>query len=42
MSDARRPAGEILRFGSQHDFEIWLEGNYERTAGVWLEIAKKG
>ena len=41
MSDARRPGGEALRFASRQDFESWLEGNHERSAGAWLQIAKK-
>ena len=33
---------QVLRFTSQADFESWLERNHERSAGIWLEIAKKG
>src|SRR5829696_4473600 len=41
MSDARRLGGEVLRFATQADFEAWLADNHARSAGVWLEIAKK-
>ena len=41
MSDARRPGGDLLRFATQADFEAWLADNHARSAGVWLEIAKK-
>ena len=41
MSDARRPGGEVLRFATHADFEAWLADNHARSAGVWLEIAKK-
>jgi uncharacterized protein YdeI (YjbR/CyaY-like superfamily) len=41
MSDARRAGGEVLRFATHADFEAWLADNHARSAGVWLEIAKK-
>jgi len=41
VSDARRSGGDTFRFGTQEDFEAWLEGNHEQSTGAWLEIAKK-
>jgi uncharacterized protein YdeI (YjbR/CyaY-like superfamily) len=31
-----------LAFGSQREWENWLDANHETSAGVWLKIAKKG
>lgn len=31
----------ILPFSSQRAFEKWLAANHEKSAGVWLKIAKK-
>jgi uncharacterized protein YdeI (YjbR/CyaY-like superfamily) len=33
--------GELIRFATAADFERWLEANHDRSAGVWLEIAKQ-
>ena len=32
---------EVLRFATQTDLESWLEHNHERSAALWIEIAKK-
>lgn len=40
---SRPPApGEILRFATVTDFEDWLTANHDRSAGIWIMIAKKG
>jgi uncharacterized protein YdeI (YjbR/CyaY-like superfamily) len=32
----------VRRFASRAAWEKWLAANHERSAGVWLEMAKKG
>jgi uncharacterized protein YdeI (YjbR/CyaY-like superfamily) len=32
----------VLGFADLASFEIWLEENHARSAGLWLKIAKKG
>jgi uncharacterized protein YdeI (YjbR/CyaY-like superfamily) len=32
----------ILLFATPPDLEAWLEDNHDRSAGLWLKIAKKG
>jgi uncharacterized protein YdeI (YjbR/CyaY-like superfamily) len=32
----------ILLFATPSDLELWLEANFEASAGVWLKIARKG
>jgi uncharacterized protein YdeI (YjbR/CyaY-like superfamily) len=31
----------VISFGSQQDWEVWLEENHAEARGVWLKIAKK-
>jgi uncharacterized protein YdeI (YjbR/CyaY-like superfamily) len=33
---------EIMSFGTQRDWEVWLQEHHADTKGVWLKIAKKG
>jgi uncharacterized protein YdeI (YjbR/CyaY-like superfamily) len=42
MSDAGRPAEEVLWFATQADLDAWLGENHGQSSGVWLAIAKKG
>jgi len=37
-----RPADATLAFADQGEFESWLETNHANTAGLWLQLAKKG
>jgi uncharacterized protein YdeI (YjbR/CyaY-like superfamily) len=32
----------VLGFGSQQDWEAWLEEHHAQAAGAWVKIAKKG
>ena len=32
---------ETIRFRSARELEAWLDENHEKSAGIWLEIAKK-
>jgi uncharacterized protein YdeI (YjbR/CyaY-like superfamily) len=32
----------VLGFGSQQDWEAWLEEHHAQSAGAWVKIAKKG
>jgi uncharacterized protein YdeI (YjbR/CyaY-like superfamily) len=31
----------VLAFGSQADWQLWLDANHARLLGVWIKIAKK-
>ena len=33
--------GELRRFATAADFQRWLEVNHDRSAGVWLEMARR-
>jgi len=33
---------EVIAFADAAAWESWLAENYERHAGLWLELAKKG
>src|SRR5580693_9507733 len=33
---------EVIEFRDAAEFEDWLERHFDRQAGVWLKIAKKG
>src|SRR6202035_3977108 len=33
---------EVIEFRDAAEFEDWLETHFDRQAGVWLKIAKKG
>jgi uncharacterized protein YdeI (YjbR/CyaY-like superfamily) len=35
-------AAEVIAFRDAAEFEAWLNEHVDRTAGVWLKIAKKG
>ncbi|HJV60956.1 MAG TPA: YdeI/OmpD-associated family protein [Albitalea sp.] len=35
------PAAEALHFATQRQWEAWLRKHHERSAGVWLRIARK-
>jgi uncharacterized protein YdeI (YjbR/CyaY-like superfamily) len=37
-----RPGDATVAFVDQAQFESWLEANHATTAGVWLQLAKKG
>ena len=45
QSEALEPdsdAAEVIAFHDAAEFESWLADNVDRSAGVWLKIAKKG
>jgi uncharacterized protein YdeI (YjbR/CyaY-like superfamily) len=43
MSGRRDPdAAEVIAFRNAAEFEVWLAEHVDRSAGVWLKIAKKG
>jgi uncharacterized protein YdeI (YjbR/CyaY-like superfamily) len=33
---------EVIAFRDAAEFEAWLDGHVDRSAGIWLKIAKKG
>jgi len=39
---ARALMERSTRFASAADWEAWLAKNHQKSAGIWLEIAKKG
>jgi uncharacterized protein YdeI (YjbR/CyaY-like superfamily) len=41
MGAQRASRRELIQCASAREFEAWLEANRERSAGVWLQIAKK-
>jgi uncharacterized protein YdeI (YjbR/CyaY-like superfamily) len=38
---AELESGEIITFANAAAFESWLTDNYQRTAGIWIKMAKK-
>jgi uncharacterized protein YdeI (YjbR/CyaY-like superfamily) len=41
-STSEPDAAEVIAFRDAAEFETWLTDNVDRSAGVWLKIAKKG
>ena len=41
-STSEPDAAEVIAFRDAAEFETWLIDNVDRSAGVWLKIAKKG
>ena len=41
-STSESDAAEVIAFRDAAEFETWLTDNVDRSAGVWLKIAKKG
>jgi uncharacterized protein YdeI (YjbR/CyaY-like superfamily) len=41
-SEPESDAAEVITFRDAAEFEAWLAEHVNRTAGVWLKIAKKG
>lgn len=39
---ARRDPNEAVSFATATEFEEWLEAHHDRSAAIWLRIAKKG
>jgi uncharacterized protein YdeI (YjbR/CyaY-like superfamily) len=33
---------EVIAFRDAAEFEAWLDEHVDRSAGIWLKIAKKG
>jgi uncharacterized protein YdeI (YjbR/CyaY-like superfamily) len=41
-STSEPDAAEVIAFRDAAEFEVWLADHGDRSAGVWLKIAKKG
>jgi len=41
MGAQRASRRELIQCASAREFEAWLEANHERSAEVWLQIARK-
>ena len=41
MNGSSPQGGELIRFATPADFERWLVANHDRSAGIWLEMAKQ-